>query len=532
MGVEFDKLRADFEARDTEIVGFQSANIRLSELEAQLAQRDTAIAKMNADFEARGAEISGLQARLSDKDAELELFDAQLKEIDTELDGLGLGAAAASGGLMASVRGRLASLRDREGGDVDASVSAEVDGTVNAEIERLSAELAARDTIITELQSKLALQQDTLATIAPIQDVEIMQAQLEERDAELKELRNTLELRNNEMAQLHTELGGGEIDLTSAGLMAGGASVGGGLLASLRSLRGELENKEADLDAREAEIAMLQGRIAELEAHSEPDDLTKIWGIGPKIAAVLNQNGISTFEKLADTDLHIINKMLEESGGNFGLATADIRESWHDQAVYAAEADWEHLNEVVENLKQTEGKGSLTKIWGVGAKVIDLLKADGISTYQQLVTVDTDKIENALRAARGYYPGFTDERIHHAWIEQAQLASQNKWAQLRGYKQRFRRRRRHDDLKQMWGIGPVIERVLNGRNINSFAHLARTSPDEIDEILEEAGARFSLSTEHLHESWTHQARLADAGEWGELKTYKDSLTWSTVQDDE
>lgn len=40
-----------------------------------------------------------------------------------------------------------------------------------------------------------------------------------------------------------------------------------------------------------------------------------------------------------------------------------------------------------------------------------------------------------------------------------------------------------DDLKVIKGIGPVIEKKLNNAGIQTFAALARLSPEELEEIL-------------------------------------------------
>jgi large subunit ribosomal protein L21 len=50
------------------------------------------------------------------------------------------------------------------------------------------------------------------------------------------------------------------------------------------------------------------------------DDIEIIEGIGPKIAAVLATNGITTFAKLAEAKADDITAMLKASGGRFSLA--------------------------------------------------------------------------------------------------------------------------------------------------------------------------------------------------------------------
>ena len=71
-----------------------------------------------------------------------------------------------------------------------------------------------------------------------------------------------------------------------------------------------------------------------------PDDLRKIEGIGPKIAEILNEHGILTFEQLAETKVARLKEILEEAGPRFRMA---VPETWSEQAALAAVGDWEGL---------------------------------------------------------------------------------------------------------------------------------------------------------------------------------------------
>jgi large subunit ribosomal protein L27 len=77
-----------------------------------------------------------------------------------------------------------------------------------------------------------------------------------------------------------------------------------------------------------------------------------------------------------------------------------------------------------------------------------------------------------------------------------------------------------DDLKKIEGVGPAIEKLLNGAGITTFAGMAATAPEKIKEILVAAGSRFGF---HDPSTWPHQAGLAADGKWDELKTLQDEL---------
>lgn len=77
-----------------------------------------------------------------------------------------------------------------------------------------------------------------------------------------------------------------------------------------------------------------------------------------------------------------------------------------------------------------------------------------------------------------------------------------------------------DDLKKIEGIGPAIEKLLNAEGIVTFAGLSETAADKIKDILVAAGSRFGF---HDPTTWPHQASLASAGKWDELKKLQDEL---------
>src|SRR5215212_2373347 len=76
------------------------------------------------------------------------------------------------------------------------------------------------------------------------------------------------------------------------------------------------------------------------------DDLTKIEGIGPKVARVLNDAGITTFDALAKADAGEVQKTLNEAG----LQMMNP-EGWIEQASLAEKGDWEGLENLQDELE-------------------------------------------------------------------------------------------------------------------------------------------------------------------------------------
>jgi len=86
---------------------------------------------------------------------------------------------------------------------------------------------------------------------------------------------------------------------------------------------------------------------AEKPAKTKADDFRKIEGIGPKIAELLNNAGISTFVELAKTDVAKIKGILEEAGGRY---KSHDPTTWPAQAEIAASGDWDKLKEWQDKL--------------------------------------------------------------------------------------------------------------------------------------------------------------------------------------
>jgi LPXTG-motif cell wall-anchored protein len=76
------------------------------------------------------------------------------------------------------------------------------------------------------------------------------------------------------------------------------------------------------------------------------EDLTRIEGIGPKVARVLNEAGITTFEDLARSDPLHVQKILNEAG----LQMMNP-EGWIEQPALAAKGDWEAMEQLQSQLR-------------------------------------------------------------------------------------------------------------------------------------------------------------------------------------
>jgi predicted flap endonuclease-1-like 5' DNA nuclease len=104
------------------------------------------------------------------------------------------------------------------------------------------------------------------------------------------------------------------------------------------------EEEEAQEEAEPAEVAVAE---AAEPAPLEPDDLTRIEGIGPRISGLLQGAGIASFAQLAEAEVSQLNEILEGAGLG-GLADPT---TWPRQAGLAAAGDWDALAALQDELK-------------------------------------------------------------------------------------------------------------------------------------------------------------------------------------
>ncbi|MFM2393461.1 MAG: hypothetical protein RLZZ546_1443 [Bacteroidota bacterium] len=78
------------------------------------------------------------------------------------------------------------------------------------------------------------------------------------------------------------------------------------------------------------------------------DDLTKIEGIGPKIAVLLNEAGIVSFAELAATKKSTLTSILNAAGSRYAMHDPS---TWAQQSKLAASEKWDQLKKMQAELK-------------------------------------------------------------------------------------------------------------------------------------------------------------------------------------
>lgn len=106
--------------------------------------------------------------------------------------------------------------------------------------------------------------------------------------------------------------------------------------------------KKTETSAAKAKPAKAATKNAVAKKATKGDDLKKIEGIGPKIAGLLNEAGISTFKQLADASEKKLADVLQAAGARFRLAKP---QTWQEQAKLAAAGKTDALKKLQDELK-------------------------------------------------------------------------------------------------------------------------------------------------------------------------------------
>jgi predicted flap endonuclease-1-like 5' DNA nuclease len=95
----------------------------------------------------------------------------------------------------------------------------------------------------------------------------------------------------------------------------------------------------------EARTRYQKGGKSPAEIEQREDELEVIEGIGPKIAAILREHGVTTFRDLANTSIDRLNEILHDGG-----IRINPPDSWPKQARLAANEDCDGLEDLKKRL--------------------------------------------------------------------------------------------------------------------------------------------------------------------------------------
>jgi predicted flap endonuclease-1-like 5' DNA nuclease len=213
------------------------------------------------------------------------------------------------------------------------------------------------------------------------------------------------------------------------------------------------------------------------------DDLTRVHGIGPKYAGLLNEAGISSYDELAAADPDRLREIIHP--GPMQQVNFD---SWVAQATALAATRGARVDD------------DLTRIEGIGPKYAAMLRQHGITGFADLAAADESALA-AIIAAPAW------RRVNYAdWITQARLLAGGDEAGLAELQARLFHRE-GDNLGLIRGVGARSATALQAAGITTFAALAQATPQDLDGIVREAGVRGSFD----YEAWINEAGVRAAG---------------------
>jgi predicted flap endonuclease-1-like 5' DNA nuclease len=106
--------------------------------------------------------------------------------------------------------------------------------------------------------------------------------------------------------------------------------------------------KAASAKKAEAAVEATSAKAAPAKKAATTDDLTKIEGVGPKIAGLLKADGIQNFADLAKAKQPKLQAILEAAGPRYKMHNPS---TWPEQAKLAANGKWDELNKLQDKLK-------------------------------------------------------------------------------------------------------------------------------------------------------------------------------------
>ncbi|HLV15385.1 MAG TPA: 50S ribosomal protein L21 [Xanthomarina sp.] len=147
----------------------------------------------------------------------------------------------------------------------------------------------------------------------------------------------------------------------------------------------------------------------------------------------------------------------------------------------------------------------------VGAKVLKHLKGDKVIVFKK-------KRRKGYRVKNGHRQSLTEIVIESIVASGAKPAAQAKKEAPKAAPKKSTAKA--DDLKKIEGAGPKAAEALVNAGYDTFAKVAKATPEELSTVLTEASSRLA----HIvTETWPKQAQLAADGKWDELKELQDKL---------
>ncbi len=237
-------------------------------------------------------------------------------------------------------------------------------------------------------------------------------------------------------------------------------------LASLRAEHDQLATAHAELLGRPSFVLPPIGE--RVPADGREDELERVEGIGPKMAAALRAAGITTFAQLSNTTEPELHTAVEAAG----LPFAPSIPTWAKQAALLARGD-----------------------------------DDGFATYTAWLVAGVPPTDGSVDPVRTRFRA--TDRLMALAAAGSPAATPLRLTTDSGA----------DDLTVVEGIGPKMATALHDAGIHTFAALAASTEDALRAAVKAAGLSFAPSIP----TWARQADLLATGDRAAFQAYVDRL---------
>ena len=171
---------------------------------------------------------------------------------------------------------------------------------------------------------------------------------------------------------------------------------------------------------------------------------------------------------------------------------------------------------------------------GITPQIEDLLRSKNINSYSDLRDINNTTLNEILSSSVAKN---STKQVVKTWSHQATLAAKGDWRKLSEYQDfveqaMLSEKEKHHDkdtnyansqkdkLQKIKGIGPQIEKILNGKGIHTFKQLKKADAETLKEYISNADIRFK---NNQTSTWSHQASMAEKGQWKELAVYQEFM---------
>ncbi len=191
----------------------------------------------------------------------------------------------------------------------------------------------------------------------------------------------------------------------------------------------EEEDEEAIVQQAREYLQSAIGSMIPAAVEAQKDDLQQIHGIGPFLEKQLHSVGLYTYEQISKLDETLIEQLTKAIQFFPGRI---LKDDWVGQARRLHDNPTEAPHEFRPVSSENE---SLRIIEGIGPKIEALLADSGIHSLKDLAEADVERLQEILQAAGERY------RLHDpsTWPEQARLATEGEWDQLKSFKEYLNR---------------------------------------------------------------------------------------------